>query len=312
MPRGRFAPSPSGALHLGGARTALASYLAAEGELVLRIEDLDEARVRPGAVEAIIADLRWLGISWREGPDVGGRCAPYVQSHRRKLYDAALDLLRCEGRVYPCACSRREIEGASQAPHGSERVYPGTCRRREASAVIARARSRGHGVAWRFAVPEGTVITVHDRCAGRFDQDVSRDVGDFVVSRADGVPAYQLAAVVDDIVMDIREVVRADDLLASTPRQVLLYRALGAHVPGFVHVPLVVGDDGVRLAKRHGAVSIAALRVRGADPRRVVRALLGSLGASDRLEHGAPFDPVRIPRGPVALEMLRRSIPEIG
>ncbi len=310
MPRGRFAPSPSGALHLGGARTALASYLAAEGDLVLRIEDLDEARTRPGATEALLDDLRWLGVTWREGPDVGGPCAPYVQSLRRKLYDAALDLLRSEGRVYPCACSRREIELASQAPHGAESVYPGTCRGRDRSAVIAEAHARGRGVAWRFAVPEG-VVTVHDRCAGVFVQDVARDVGDFVVSRADGVPAYQLAVVVDDIAMDIDEVVRADDLLASTPRQILLYAALGARVPGFLHVPLVVGDDGVRLAKRHGSISIAELRARGADPLRVVRGLLGSLGAGERLDTSV-LDPARIPRGPVALELLRRTIPEIG
>lgn len=310
MPRGRFAPSPSGSLHLGSARTALASFVAARGDFVLRVEDLDAARTQPGATDAMLDDLRWLGITWREGPDLGGPCAPYTQSERRKLYDVALELLQRERWVYPCSCSRREVELASQAPHGAEPVYPGTCRARDPSAVIAEARARDRGVAWRFAVPEG-VVSIVDRCAGTFVQDVSREVGDFVVYRADGVPAYQLAVVVDDIAMAIEEVVRGSDLLSSTPRQVLLYRAFGARVPAFVHVPLVVGDDGVRLAKRHGSIAIADLRRRGAESTRVVRALLDSLGIAAPIA-SAVLDPTRIPHRAVSLGLLRRTIPEIG
>ena len=310
VPRGRFAPSPSGALHLGSARTALASFIAAEGDFVLRIEDLDVARTQPGSAAQMLDDLRWLGLAWREGPDVGGECAPYVQSERRALYDAAIAMLRADGRVYPCSCSRREVEQASQAPHGAEPVYPGTCRGRDPSAVIDEARARGRGVSWRFAVPEG-MVTIVDRRLGPVTQDVARDVGDFVVSRADGVPAYQLAVVVDDIAMSIREVVRGDDLLASSPRQRLLFDAFGAIPPAFFHIPLVVGDDGVRLAKRHGSITVSELRRRGVARDRVVTALLETLGITTSLA-AAKLDPHSIPSGPVALAMLRRTVPEIG
>ena len=309
MSRGRFAPSPSGALHLGSARTALASYVAADGDFVLRMEDLDRARTQPGAAETMLDELRWLGLSWREGPDVGGPFAPYTQSERRDLYDSARDLLRSERAIYPCLCSRRDVEVASHAPHGAEPVYPGTCRARDPHDVLADAAARGRGVSWRFAVHPG-IVAIDDRCAGRFEQDVEREVGDFVVYRADGVPAYQLAVVVDDIAMNIAEVVRGEDLLASAPRQVLLYRALGAVSPAYAHVPLVVGDDGVRLAKRHGSVSIGDLRRRGVTADRLRGALLESLGFDADLAR-ARFDPHRIPRGAIALAMLRRTLSEI-
>jgi glutamyl-tRNA synthetase len=303
--RGRFAPTPSGALHIGSARTALASALAAwraGGVWALRIEDLDVTRTVPGAVDAMLDDLRWLGLAWDEGPGAAQPHAPYRQSERSGLYRAALDVLRREGRVYPCACSRREVEGASTAPHGAEPVYPGTCATRDPEEVMAAARAKGRHVSWRFRVGEGpTMVTVRDEVAGDYTQDVARDVGDFVVFRADGVAAYQLAVVVDDAVQEVTEVVRGDDLLASAPRQVLLYEALGARAPRWAHVPLVLGDDGARLAKRHGAMGVRALRERGHDPKRVLRELLASLGLSGvddapvrRL--AARWDPSSVPR----------------
>ena len=280
--RGRFAPTPSGALHVGSARTALASALAAwsvGGRWVLRVEDLDAARTAPGALDAMLDDLRWLGLAWDEGPGADAPHAPYAQRERAGLYREALSVLVESGRAYPCACSRREVEGASQAPHGAEPVYPGTCGVLDPDAVMARARALGRGVSWRFRVdPARGAVTVYDRVAGAFAQDVARDVGDFVVYRADGVAAYQLAVVVDDIAMEVTEVVRGDDLLASTPRQVLLYEALGASPPRWAHVPLVLGDDGARLAKRHGAMGVRELRRRGRDPRALVDALLATLG----------------------------------
>lgn len=298
---------------MGSARTALASYLAARGNggrFILRIEDLDTARTVPGATAAILYDLRWLGLDWDEGPDVGGQTAPYLQSQRRALYDAALAQLRASGKVYPCACSRRDIEQAAQAPHGVEPVYPGFCRGRDPDEVIAEARKRGRGVAWRFAVRSG-VVQIWDAVFGSYTQDVQREVGDFVVYRADGVPAYQLAVVVDDIAMGITQVVRGDDLLASTPRQVLLYEAFGATPPRYLHVPLVVGDDGVRLAKRHGSISIAELRRKGVAPSRLLRALLESLGIPGESRHPV-LDPSAIPRAPLPLAALRRLLPEIA
>ena len=188
--RGRFAPTPSGALHVGSARTALASALAAwrdGGRWVLRVEDLDVTRAVPGAVEAMLDDLRWLGLSWDEGPDADTPHAPYRQGERADLYREALDVLRAAGRVYPCACSRREVEEASRAPHGAEPVYPGTCARRDPEAVLAEARAKGRGVAWRFRVAPHTTVTVRDAIAGTFTQRVDDEVGDFVVFRAMGI-----------------------------------------------------------------------------------------------------------------------------
>jgi glutamyl-tRNA synthetase len=283
--RGRFAPTPSGALHLGSARTAIASALSAwsvDGRWALRVEDLDETRTAPGAIDAMFEDLAWLGLQWDEGPGAEAPHAPYLQRERSGLYRAALDVLRDAGRAYPCACSRREVESASTAPHGAEPVYPGTCATRDPDEVIAAAKARGRGVSWRFRVdPHHATVTVRDGLAGDFTQDVAREVGDFVVFRADGVAAYQLAVVVDDATQEVTEVLRGDDLLASAPRQVLLYEALGATPPRWVHLPLVHGDDGQRLAKRHGAMGVRALRERGHDPRGVRRDLLATLGLDD-------------------------------
>src|SRR6266542_3621139 len=316
--RGRFAPSPTGPLHLGNARTALLAWLAARAEgasFVMRVEDLDGPRVRPGLDARILDELRWLGLDWDEGPDVGGSSGPYRQSERRPRYDAALDRLRAAGRVYPCFCSRAEITAASQAPHAGEEGprYPGTCRLLAPAEVAARSERRPP--AWRFLVPAGRVSfedAVHGACAF----DVAAETGDFVVARADGVAAYQLAVVVDDAAMGMEEVVRGDDLLPSTARQLLLYRALGLAPPRFAHVPLVAGADGARLAKRHGALSLGELRERGADPRAVtglLAALSGLAAESESLRARdllAGFSLSRIARAPAILrqEVLERLV----
>ncbi len=307
MERGRFAPTPSGALHLGSARTALASALSVwsrGGVWALRIEDLDAARTPPGATAALLDDLHWLGLHWDEGPVVGGPSAPYVQSQRRDHYTAALDALVGAGRAYPCSCSRRDVEQAAQAPHGAEPVYPGRCRDREPAEVLAEAVGRGRGVSWRFRVDAlRDPVTVVDALAGTHTEDVARAVGDFVVFRADGVAAYQLAVVVDDIAMGVTEVVRGEDLLGSTARQVLLYEALGAPPPRWAHVPLVLAEDGNRLAKRLGSMALRELRAAGVSPTALGAALLGTLGAR---ADGGPlrsaargFELASIPRGPV-------------
>jgi glutamyl-tRNA synthetase len=293
LERGRFAPTPSGALHIGSARTAVASALAAwrdGGQWVLRVEDLDTTRTPSGAIEAMYEDLRWLGLQWDEGPETHQPHGPYLQSQRQGLYAEALTMLRSRGLAYPCACSRKEIELASQAPHGAEPVYPGTCRTRDPNDVVAQAQQQGRGVAWRFLVSDpARIVTVHDLCAGVFTQNVATEVGDFVIFRADGVAAYQLAVVVDDIAMEITEVVRGDDLLTSTPRQVLLYEALGAMVPRWMHVPLVLGVEGERLAKRHRAMSLRDLRTNGHSADALLHDILRSLGAtpSDHLRRSA-------------------------
>ncbi|MFL5263197.1 MAG: tRNA glutamyl-Q(34) synthetase GluQRS [Anaeromyxobacteraceae bacterium] len=308
--RGRYAPSPTGPLHLGNARTALLAWLAARAagsSFVMRVEDLDGPRVRAGLEGRILDELRWLGLDWDEGPDVGGPHGPYRQSARAERYVAALSRLREAGVAYPCFCSRAEIAAASQAPHGPADDgprYPGTCARLAPTEVEERARRRRP--AWRFRAAPGPVPFVdgvHGACAF----DVARETGDFVVMRADGIAAYQLAVVVDDAAMGIGEVVRGDDLLASTARQLLLHRALGAAPPRFAHVPLVVGADGERLAKRHGALSLGELRERGADPRAVVGLLAALSGLAERGARLAPADLVagfrmeRVPRGKAVL-----------
>jgi glutamyl-tRNA synthetase len=314
--RGRFAPTPSGALHVGSARTAIASALAAwrtEGRWVLRVEDLDVLRSSTRSIEAMYEDLAWLGLSWDEGPGALGTHAPYRQSARAGLYHEALAWLRAKGLVYPCGCSRKEVGMASQAPHGTEPIYPGTCRRRDPEEVVREAAARGRGVAWRFKVdPARGPVTVHDRVMGDFTQDVARDVGDFVVMRSDGVAAYQLAVVIDDITMEITEVVRGNDLLESTPRQVLLYEAFGAQPPRWVHVPLVLGHDGERLAKRLGAMGLSVLRAQGFDPNRLRAELLRSLGLMETDEDlrtlAKRFDPQRIPRSSPRWNVARGTL----
>jgi glutamyl-tRNA synthetase len=311
--RGRFAPSPTGPLHLGNARTALLSWLAARaarGAYAMRVEDLDGPRVRPGLEARILVELRWLGLDWDDGPDVGGPLGPYRQSERLPRYAEALERLRAEGLVYPCFCSRAEIAAASQAPHGPSDDgprYPGTCAALTAGEIARRAATRRP--AWRLRVDPGEV-SFEDGVHGSVAFDVSRDVGDFVVARADGIPAYQLAVVVDDGAMAVTDVVRGDDLLSSTARQLLVYRALALPAPRFAHVPLVVGEDGARLAKRHGALSLGELRKRGADPRAIVALLaeLSGLGGAPRAEPRDLVSAFRLgdlPRAPATLRAAR-------
>jgi len=279
--RGRFAPSPTGDLHLGSAATALVTWLAARtsgGELVLRIEDIDRPRVVEGAAERQMEDLRWLGLDWDEGPDVGGPRGPYRQSERGDHYLEALEALSRRGLTYLCDCSRAEIARAASAPHPGEEGprYPGTCR-----GLGPSARTFRRPPAVRLAVPAREVV-VRDRWQGEVRQDVAASVGDFVLARGDGIWAYQLAVVVDDLAMGITEVVRGADLLGSAPRQVLLAELLGERAPCFAHVPLVVAADGERLAKRGGGTSLREQRDAGRSPAQVVCELARLLGLVDR------------------------------
>ncbi len=279
--RGRLAPSPTGLLHLGHARTFRTAFERARavgGALVLRVEDLDPGRSRSEFAAAMLEDLRWLGIAWQEGPDVGGPCAPYLQSARRALYVASWRKLVERGFVYPCRCSRRELRESAQAPHESEGemddepVYPGTCRPRPGAAWPEPPESPA-GVNWRFRVPDGEAVSFEDGGFGPGRYVAGREFGDFLIWRRDDVPAYQLAAVVDDAAMAITEVVRGADLLKSTARQLLLYRALGLAAPAWFHCPLVMDAEGRRLAKRTDALSIRALRERGCSPQDMFPAL---------------------------------------
>jgi glutamyl-tRNA synthetase len=247
---------------------------------VLRLEDLDTPRVREGSARRILDDLAWIGLDWDEGWDVGGSLAPYQQSARTRLYDEAFERLRESGQVYPCFCTRRDVAAAARAPQapGEEARYPGTCLRRS-EAEAARLREAGREPSWRYRVPEDAPEGFEDLSHGRWRGERP---GDFVVRRADGVPAYQLAVVVDDAAMAITEVVRGDDLLASTLRQLLLYRALGLAAPTFGHVPLVLGEDGVRLSKRHRGTTLRELREAGARPEEVTGWIAARVGLLDR------------------------------
>ena len=273
MYRGRIAPSPTGFLHLGHARTfwtAQQRAAAAAGTLVLRNEDLDAGRCRPEFVAAMMEDLRWFGLHWQEGPDCGGAFGPYSQSGRGNLYRAALEKLREGSWIYPCQCSRRDVLRALQAPHQGEDepVYPGTCRPATGTGTVA---SKGGETNWRFRVPVGERVRFEDGFYGSQEFEAGKDFGDFLVWRHDGTASYQLAVVVDDAAMSITEVVRGADLLASTARQLLLYRALELTAPAFYHCPLVTDELGVRLAKRHEAMSLRTLRAKGLTPEELRR-----------------------------------------
>jgi glutamyl-tRNA synthetase len=305
--RGRLAPSPTGYLHVGHARTFWTAFERAReagGTLVMRMEDLDAERSRANFAEAAMEDLRWIGIRWQEGPDKGGPCAPYVQSKRRALYLAAWRKLLEGGYLFECRCSRKDIESALAAPHervetgtrGSELdilddepIYPGTCRPGTCGPG-ARRQLTGHaphlpgrtsaeikkldGAHWRFRVPDREAIEFVDRNLGPQRFVAGKDFGDFVVWRREGGPSYQLACVVDDAAMRITEVVRGADLLKSTARQILLNRALGFDDPAWYHCRLVVDHNGRRLAKRHDALSLRALRQRGLTPMKILGAEL--------------------------------------
>ncbi len=266
--RGRLAPSPTGLLHVGHARTFWIAYQRARergGRLVLRNEDLDPQRSRPEYAEAMIEDLKWLGLSWEEGPDCGGPYAPYTQSQRREWYLTAWKQLARKGWIYPCTCSRKDVTSAAQAPHETtdEPIYSGKCR---GNPVAAEAPA---GVNWRFRVPEGRVLRFLDEHLGPQEYTAGGDFGDFLVWRKDDVPAYQLAVVVDDAAMNITEVVRGADLLRSTARQILLQEALGLPAISYFHCDLVRDQDGVRMAKRQGGMTLRRLRGSGMSPEEV-------------------------------------------
>jgi glutamyl-tRNA synthetase len=252
------------------------------GTLILRNEDLDSERCKPEFVRAMIEDLQWFGFRWQEGPDCEGRFGPYTQSERRALYSDAFRKLEAGGFIYPCTCSRQDVQRALQAPHQGEDepIYPGTCRpdqavRGQRSVISGQKTEVGfhasritHQVAanWRFHVPDGEPVSFTDGFFGPQQFTSGKDFGDFVVWRHGGIPSYQLAVVVDDAAMRITEVVRGIDLLKSTARQILLYRALGFEPPVFYHCPLMTDESGVRLAKRHDALSLRHLRERGTSP----------------------------------------------
>ncbi|MEM1451431.1 MAG: tRNA glutamyl-Q(34) synthetase GluQRS [Planctomycetota bacterium] len=275
---GRLAPSPTGRLHLGHARSFLLAWWSARsrgGRVVVRIEDLDATRVKPGAVDLVLEDLAWLGLDW-DGE-------PLLQSTRKDAHDAAIADLAGRGLAYPCICTRREIEEAASAPHadGGETPYPGTCSGRFASAEEARARS-GRDPAMRLRVPTGSVEVV-DGVLGTVDVDVAAAAGDFVIARKDGSAAYQLATPLDDAFQGVTEVVRGDDLVPSAARQHLVCEALGLDVPAQFHVPLVHEADGRRLAKRAGSLSLQELRAAGARSEEVVlwAARVSGLGGAE-------------------------------
>lgn len=295
---GRFAPSPTGPLHLGNLRTALLAWLFARSRgtrFLVRVEDLDRSRIRPGVEEAQLADLHALGLDWD---------APVVrQSERTALYKGAIARLDAEGFVYPCYCTRAEIRAAASAPHGITAAdrYPGTCRE---LTVAERAEREAAGRPPALRVWAGSVrVAFEDHLLGTFEEGVD----DFVVRRSDGAVAYQLAVVVDDAAQGIEEVVRGADLMDSTPRHLRLYRLLGLPAPRYAHVPLVLGPDGRRLAKCHGAVTLADRRALGERPEEVLVWMASSLeltefgGRPTLADLLARFDPARLPREPTVL-----------
>jgi glutamyl-tRNA synthetase len=298
--RTRLAPSPTGALHLGNARTFLINWALARQRgwrVWLRVEDLDGPRIKPGAVDQAIDVLRWLGLDWDEGP--------VYQRHDLTPYHAALQRLGDRGLIYPCRCTRREIERAQSAPHEDEHElrYPATCRPPKPGPVTYEPTDDA-SMAWRLITPDEP-ITFHDELLGTRTINPQEQVGDFLVATKAGLPAYQLAVVVDDARQGVTDVVRGDDLVRSTPRQLLLYRLLGlAPTPDYIHVPLVLGEDGRRLAKRHGDTRLIRYRDEGVPTERVIGLLgawcgLGGRQPMSAAEFAERFDLRRLPREPV-------------
>lgn len=279
MSRGRFAPSPTGGLHLGNARTALFAWMRARtagSSFVMRVEDLDRERSREQWVGGNLDELRWLGLDWDEGPDIGGPHAPYRQSQREALYLAALERLETTGAVFECYLSRRELREVASAPHGEAPVY-GPPERALNERVRERKKAQGKKPALRLRARPGELL-FDDLLAGPQRFDPEAEVGDVVLHRADGAWAYQFAVVVDDARMGIEEVVRGGDLLASTAAQLMVYRALDLRPPAFMHVPLLRGEGGERLSKRSGALTLTELRLAGVPARRVLGLLAYSAG----------------------------------
>jgi glutamyl-tRNA synthetase len=298
----RLAPSPTGALHLGNARTFLVNWLLARQqgwEILLRIEDIDGPRIKPESARQLITDLQWLGFDWDTGP--------IYQSSRLSIYTGAIDQLVRLGFAYPCICTRKEIELAASAPHAEDgsTVYPGTCRGRFASVYEAH-QFAGRPPAIRFRTDDENLCW-SDGFAGDQQCNAAKALGDFVIAKADGTPAYQLAVVVDDLCSDVTHIVRGDDLLDSTPRQMLIYRALmqSSRVPSHYHLPLVVGPDGLRLAKRHGDSRLSFYREKGVSPSQILALLARWCGidGDERIMSPAElisrFDLTRLPPGPI-------------
>jgi glutamyl-tRNA synthetase len=280
MYRGRLAPTPTGFLHLGHARTfALAAKRAQEasGTLVYRTEDLDGSRCRPEFAAAAMEDLRWLGLHWSEGPDTGGPHPPYVQSQRLPWFHTVWQQLQATGAVYPCDKSRQDVERSLTAPHSeddAEPIFPPALR----PATDAGRGAREPGLTnWRFRVPDGEAIAFDDALQGPKSFVAGQDFGDFLVWRKDGFPSYELAVVADDHAMGITEVVRGSDLLISTARQLLIYRALGWTTPAWAHAPLVLDAAGKRLAKRSAGLSIRELRAKGKTSAQILQAPVSEL-----------------------------------
>lgn len=265
QPAGRYAPSPTGDLHLGNLRTALLAWeqcRAMGGVFILRIEDIDAPRNVPDSEARLLEDLRWLGLDWDEGPDMGGPAGSYRQSERSVIYEAALAELDRRGMTYLCTCSRKDLREAS-APHGPEgTIYPGTCR----SCDPAAQRAHPSGAAVRYRIDSAPMVEFDDLFMGRQAFDLRELSGDFVVRRRDGLWAYQLACAVDDALMGVTHVIRGADLVTSTPRQIAILRALGLPVPQYGHVPLVADAAGARMSKRDGSASLRELRRNGISP----------------------------------------------
>jgi glutamyl-tRNA synthetase len=296
----RLAPSPTGALHLGNARTFFVNWLLARQngwKVLLRIEDLDGPRIKQHAASQLLEDLRWLGLDYDEGP--------IYQSDRTGEYAKAIEKLISSGLAYPCICTRKEVETAASAPHAEDgsTLYPGTCRGRFATVAQA-TTAGGRAPAIRFRVPE-QIVKWNDLVDGEQRYDVAAQLGDFVIAKADGTPAYQLAVVVDDAASAITHVVRGDDLLDSTPRQMLLYQALGMQekIPTYYHLPLVVGPDGRRLAKRHGDTRLATYREDGVPASRI----LGLLAQWSGIDVGENVQNIRSLIGRFDLNLLPKS-----
>ncbi len=305
---GRFAPTPSGRMHLGNLFCSLLAWLAAKkegGRVVLRMEDLDQLRTSPVYAEQAEADLEFLGLFWDEGGSLGGPHAPYDQGSRSPYYQELLGRLEALGLVYPCFCSRAELHAAN-APHASdgEVVYAGTCRGLTGEEIAEKSRKRPPAL--RLRVPEETIAFV-DGHYGLVEQDLATECGDFILRRSDGVFAYQLAVVADDAAMGVTQVVRGRDLLSSAPRQLYLYRLLGFPEPAFAHAPLLLAPDGRRLSKRDRDVSLEALEEKGLTGPEIVGRLAFLAGLLDRPEAARPQDllPVfawdKVPREDVCL-----------
>jgi glutamyl-tRNA synthetase len=299
-PRGRWAPSPTGPLHVGNARTALAAWLSVRsrgGAFVWRVEDLDPPRVVPGLAAKQREDLAWLGLDWDEGPEIGGPFAPYVQSERSAFYEEALDRLAAAGRLFPCRRSRKDLQAMASAPHGPEGSvpYPAAFRPQPLDPgwyESLRAAERPDA-AIRFRVDDRPVAWT-DRVYGASVERLDATVGDFVLKRRDGLYAYQLAVVVDDLAMAIDDVVRGADLLDSTARQIRLIEALGGTPPAYAHVPLIVNAQGEKLSKRDRGLSLASLRESGEPPEALTGWLAWTLGLLDRPEPCRPVDLVPV------------------